>query len=888
MAIKIDSSQTSLPRPIDEYPEHSIQKIAVLFTDIVGSTKFFKSHGDLAGREMLQQHQDMASAAVTEHGGVVVKILGDSAMAYFSDAKEALKAGVKIQQKLQTYNRTRDPQDQIHIRIAIHFGDGIIEHNDIFGNVVNIAAKLTPLVDGDQIYISQAVYDLVHDLSLVRFESVDFSGKKDVPKGLTIYKVIWEEAVKFDPIAKTLVYFKPIWNLTEDDFGKIWHHLLAVKDNLWGGKIEAEKILSDRSVALIVKEVPLALTVTKNIIKFIRKYLREDLEPLVLPIQIIIDSGPYVRADKLVVEELKVNWDRIDPGEIYISDAAYKFIKNEPLFSASPQPDINQRRSFYKLISREDPGKMGPYLFLYQKTLIRGKNPPCYYCGGKDHLTLNCPSKHLPRITQALNQLGYFSFDTINRLFFNYIASIRSRPESGNGSETDTDRSTPWAYYGFYELKRTFQLRFFTSIWNATGDSWNKIKETTTEGDKGGLVWIALDCLRVSNLARAKTLLESSLEKDPKDYRPYCATGFLNIDKNNFLGAEYHFDKALDYAKTKPQKIFLLLLLSRLYDVHDRPFKADEKIREILFIDPRCPEAIYQDVIFKFRDGKDAEALSRLIKLIERDRQFYVHALIDPDLAPFSEKIHPELKTLFGQAKDEAVQLFHKVENELNKLEKLLGEKEIEEAQSLWSKVKKLSQADSYFAYLDMAHYSQSILAIGRRYIEKRRSELLDVLYGLNRRVEKYLVFLRDYRYQNLIGAAYQHLMLVQRKINQVRDMVNSNAPDEFKAAFAQPEKLSEELDQIEPKLKRLEMIQHVILFLTRFLKKSLIFQSVIVFFAIIVFPIMIYYLNFALPKSSILPADNIWAYQKGILIIGGLFALILAIVRTIKSLHKK
>jgi len=118
-----------------------------------------------------------------------------------------------------------------------------------------------------------------------------------------------------------------------------------------------------------------------------------------------------------------------------------------------------------------------------------------------------------------------------------------------------------------------------------------------TEEDKGGFLWIALDCLRVSNLAQAEAFLESSLAKYPNDYRPYCAMGFLNVERNDFPGAEYYFDKALDYAKTKPQKIFLLFLLSRLYDVNDRCFKASEKIRQILFVNAHCEDARSQKAV---------------------------------------------------------------------------------------------------------------------------------------------------------------------------------------------------------------------------------------------------------------------------------------------------
>ena len=91
-AIKTKTSQFTASKSIDEYPEESITKIAVLFTDIVSSSEFFKSYGDAAGRKMLRRHQELASPAIIEHGGVVVKILGDSIMAYFSSPQEALKS----------------------------------------------------------------------------------------------------------------------------------------------------------------------------------------------------------------------------------------------------------------------------------------------------------------------------------------------------------------------------------------------------------------------------------------------------------------------------------------------------------------------------------------------------------------------------------------------------------------------------------------------------------------------------------------------------------------------------------------------------------------------------------------------------------------------------
>ena len=172
-----------------ESPKDFIRKIAVLFTDIVGSTKYFKSYGDLAGREMLQRHQELSSKPISQNDGILVKTIGDSVMAYFQDPKKAVKSAIRIQENFKTYNNNKESGNQIHIRIGIHFGVGIVEDQDIFGNVVNLAARLVSLAGGDQIFISQDVYALLQDLSLENVELINVRDVKGDLKGLKVYSI---------------------------------------------------------------------------------------------------------------------------------------------------------------------------------------------------------------------------------------------------------------------------------------------------------------------------------------------------------------------------------------------------------------------------------------------------------------------------------------------------------------------------------------------------------------------------------------------------------------------------------------------------------------------------------------------------------------------------
>ena len=116
--------------------------------------------------------------------------------------------------------------------------------------------------------------------------------------------------------------------------------------------------------------------------------------------------------------------------------------------------------------------------------------------------------------------------------------------------------------------------------------------------------------------------------------------------------------------------------------------------------------------------------------------------------------------------------------------------------------------------------------------------------------------------------------------------MDEPKAAGKFKDALNLTKELSLELDQIELKLQRLGIIRWLLQFISRFFKKSLFFQTANLLIALIIFPIIIYYLNFLMPQISITSQD-IWFYQKGVLVLGGISGLLLAILATTKSMSK-
>ena len=871
----------------------SIKKIAVLFTDIIGSTRFFKSYGNLAGRKMLQQHEDIVSKATTDFGGTVVKNIGDSILVFFTNPQEATKVAIRIQKEFNRFNKQKDAEHEIHIRIGIHFGEGIIEDKDIFGNVVNIASKLTNLAGSNQIFISHDVFALINTLPSLQFEFVQIPDKNDATAEPAIYQVLWDKSIDFDPTMMSVIYMRPVRELGVGNFDNIWDNLIKAKALFWNDKIDDEAIMDDQSVILIAKNPSLLMDVAGDVLKFLMENLSADKETGILPVQIIIDAGPCLEIDRLVREGFKADWEGFRPGTIYVSPSAYNLIEKEqgsPVVpSTSPEPDRPQ--SFYEITLDNYKQKENALLFLYQDALCIGRNSPCFYCGSKEHAAQNCPSKYLTEMTGILNKFGYLSFDKINEIFLAYLMSSEEAKQKAVKSLKESHRPELSACLGFYELKQVFQLRFFKTIWDNQNNVWDKIA-TTEDGssDKGGFLWLAQDCIRVSNLLQAKSLLRTCLEKYPDDYRVYCAQWFLNIEKGNNSQSEHYLDKALHYARTKPQKIFILLLLSRFYDLAGNPDNALKKIREIFVIDPFCAEAAYQKIIFKFRQEKVDEALEQLIKLIRMNQRYYINALIDPDLARFNKIIHPELKKLFKETRQEAQKMAYGAEREFSTLKKFLeqGDDELEKADAVLLKIKELARTDSYFGYLDMAYLGDSMISACRGIMSRRKREFMNAVKKTYKRAENIFSLTRNYHSRLLSNPAYKQLEIVQSELNQISAMAKFNDFDKFRETSIQSEEISRKLDGIEPELKRLKTILDIKIFLIMFLKNSVLILSVILFAGTIIFPAIIYYLNTFSPEFNISTAGNTGFYHKYFIIFGVFGGLSFSFFKSFKAFLKR
>ena len=147
-------------RPGDEA---AVGQVALLFSDLRGSTALYERVGDSMAYNIVRDHFAVLASIVRDHDGAIVKTIGDAVMASFGDPADAVKAAIAMQHRIVEFNEAHENHRDLSIKLGVHVGSSIMvnlnERLDYFGSTVNMAARLQGQSEGDDIVLSRAVAD---------------------------------------------------------------------------------------------------------------------------------------------------------------------------------------------------------------------------------------------------------------------------------------------------------------------------------------------------------------------------------------------------------------------------------------------------------------------------------------------------------------------------------------------------------------------------------------------------------------------------------------------------------------------------------------------------------------------------------------------------------
>ncbi len=168
--------------------------------DVVGYSRLMA--GDEAGTfaQLKTHRREVFEPMIAEHHGRVVKLTGDGTLMEFASVVDAINFAVEVQQAMMERNASVPGNLQIRYRVGINLGEIIVDGEDIYGDGVNIAARLEGLAEPGGICISAKVYEEVRNKLSIAFEDMGEREVKNIPEPVRVYR--WTDTAA-DPLPAT-------------------------------------------------------------------------------------------------------------------------------------------------------------------------------------------------------------------------------------------------------------------------------------------------------------------------------------------------------------------------------------------------------------------------------------------------------------------------------------------------------------------------------------------------------------------------------------------------------------------------------------------------------------------------------------------------------------
>ena len=175
---------------------HSVERklTTILCADVYGYTRLME-HDEAATLATLKVYREAMDGLIARHRGRVVSTAGDSLLADFPSVVEAVQCAIEVQQELAGRNRSLPDVRRMAFRIGINLGDVMVDGGDLYGEGVNVAARLEALAEPGGICISRTVYDQVRNKLTVGFDFLGDQRIKNMSEPVPVF------AVRIDGVA---------------------------------------------------------------------------------------------------------------------------------------------------------------------------------------------------------------------------------------------------------------------------------------------------------------------------------------------------------------------------------------------------------------------------------------------------------------------------------------------------------------------------------------------------------------------------------------------------------------------------------------------------------------------------------------------------------------
>jgi class 3 adenylate cyclase len=161
---------------------------AILYADVAGYSRLTSADENRTHRR-LRDYLELLAATVERHGGQVVHYAGDAILARFDAATNALECATKVQSEIASRNAGVPGDRRVEFRIGVNLGDVIEDHGDIYGDGVNVAARLETLAGAGEVCVSDSIRVAVGNRLALSFDDLGEQSLKNIERPVRAFRV---------------------------------------------------------------------------------------------------------------------------------------------------------------------------------------------------------------------------------------------------------------------------------------------------------------------------------------------------------------------------------------------------------------------------------------------------------------------------------------------------------------------------------------------------------------------------------------------------------------------------------------------------------------------------------------------------------------------------
>ena len=162
---------------------------AILAADVAGYSRLMGADEEGTLERLKALRRELVDPRIAEHHGRIVKTTGDGLLVEFASVVDTVRCAVEVQQAMPERNTGAAADNRVELRVGINLGDVIVEGDDLYGDGVNIAARIEALADPGGVFVSNTVYDHVRDRLPFLFEDLGEQQVKNIARPVRVYRV---------------------------------------------------------------------------------------------------------------------------------------------------------------------------------------------------------------------------------------------------------------------------------------------------------------------------------------------------------------------------------------------------------------------------------------------------------------------------------------------------------------------------------------------------------------------------------------------------------------------------------------------------------------------------------------------------------------------------